>query len=938
MIERIAEALWTVDETQSSDWRDTAELIWLAAHMTSSAGSVELEPQVTPAPSEALIKLASWIERLKALFSWGEKPAKQRQAARKQKQVFAGSADSTERSTQRGVSLRAPVAPALPARLDVARGLKPLRRRVPSRTAWEIDEEATIDRIAETGIWQPVVRASLERWLDVALVVDRSTSMAIWQSTVVEFRRLLERLGAFRSLRHWTFNSDNPDQVSLHRVSANGAASRERSIRELSDPSGRLLILLVSDCVGSAWQSGTVASLFKPLMRSSSMAIVQMLPPRLWDRTGLEPGTIWLEADAPARPASRLKRDARRNSRFAPTGMTLPVVRLERESISQWASFVATESHALVSGRVLGRGEFVEDNEKAASASDPAAVLRAFRSASPTAQELASYLSVAPLTLPVMRLVQRAMLPQSSQPHLAEFFLSGMLWRLSSPDIPAEQSLYDFLPTLRDKLRSSVTLTKQLAVIDAVSEYITREVGARDTFGAVVAGLRGDTPISGGMARHFAHLTADALERLGPRYRNDAARLRQAASGEMSKGVSQQSDEAAELQEQANTWSAVTAILKEIGVDEDWTVNLTMNLPVGLFSRRVWVPSGLTQPELIVFLVGALTGSDYVQFFSVAFGAKGPRIRLMADTIKPPKVHYTQASPDGIIGGAVLSNQAQWLPDVETDFGYIAAEPSTRAEFALPVCQPGEPPKAVINIEFETEEALDEPDREWLVDFARALGDVDLRLPRRVEDFVIAPPEAQSDLEYLLGRARTEQASGDHDRAVEIYTQILGQRPSAPSAMVLTERATAYWYAHRYKEALRDCDRVIDMNGKTPDILFVRGQILAEMGRKRAREAIRDLDVALTEKMGPSEGYALRARAFAYAQLGLWKQADADIERSLALASDNAWTYYTLAQMCELRHQQDKALDHYKTALTKENPPLNTPKRDLALQRLKELA
>jgi tetratricopeptide (TPR) repeat protein len=128
------------------------------------------------------------------------------------------------------------------------------------------------------------------------------------------------------------------------------------------------------------------------------------------------------------------------------------------------------------------------------------------------------------------------------------------------------------------------------------------------------------------------------------------------------------------------------------------------------------------------------------------------------------------------------------------------------------------------------------------------------------------------------------------------------------------------------------------MTGKSPNILFVRGQVLAEMGRKRARDAIRDLDIALTEATGTSEGYALRARAFAYAQLGRWKNADADIERSLTLAPDNAWAYYTLAQMCELRDQRDKALDHYKTALTKENPPLNTPKRDLALQRLKSLA
>ena len=53
-----------------------------------------------------------------------------------------------------------------------------------------------------------------------------------------------------------------------------------------------------------------------------------------------------------------------------------------------------------------------------------------FRSlASPQAFQLATYLAAAPLSLPVMRLVQRVMLPDSLQVHLAEFFLSGLIQR-----------------------------------------------------------------------------------------------------------------------------------------------------------------------------------------------------------------------------------------------------------------------------------------------------------------------------------------------------------------------------------------------------------------------------------------------------------------------------------------------------------------------------
>jgi len=62
-----------------------------------------------------------------------------------------------------------------------------------------------------------------------------------------------------------------------------------------------------------------------------------------------------------------------------------------------------------------------------------AEVVRRFRAGvSPTAFKLACYLSAAWLNLPVMRLVQRVMLPESDTSHLAEVFLSGLL-RRSTP-------------------------------------------------------------------------------------------------------------------------------------------------------------------------------------------------------------------------------------------------------------------------------------------------------------------------------------------------------------------------------------------------------------------------------------------------------------------------------------------------------------------------
>ena len=93
-----------------------------------------------------------------------------------------------------GALLKTQQATALPGAPEIARVLRPFRRRVPSRTMQVIDEQATAQRTAEERMLSVVVRPARTRWLAVDLVIDESASMAIWRRTVLAFRRLLVRL------------------------------------------------------------------------------------------------------------------------------------------------------------------------------------------------------------------------------------------------------------------------------------------------------------------------------------------------------------------------------------------------------------------------------------------------------------------------------------------------------------------------------------------------------------------------------------------------------------------------------------------------------------------------------------------------------------------------------------------------------------------------
>ena len=59
------------------------------------------------------------------------------------------------------------------------------------------------------------------------------------------------------------------------------------SADRLSDPTGRRVTVLVSDCAGPLWHSGRAHRLLHQLARQAPTAVLQPLPQRMWNRTRL---------------------------------------------------------------------------------------------------------------------------------------------------------------------------------------------------------------------------------------------------------------------------------------------------------------------------------------------------------------------------------------------------------------------------------------------------------------------------------------------------------------------------------------------------------------------------------------------------------------------------------------------------------------------------
>ncbi|KAB2380247.1 FxSxx-COOH system tetratricopeptide repeat protein [Actinomadura montaniterrae] len=422
--------------------------------------------------------------------------------------------------------VRMPAMPAISRTLPLARALRPLRATVPSLTREILDETATAQRIAETGVCEPVMVPARDRRHDLALVADVGPSMVVWRQTIEELRALLQQLGAFRDLRTWYLDTGG-ERLSLRTGSAFGVGA-DRNPDELVDPTRRRVILVVSDCIGAAWRDGRAAAMLGRWGRTGTVAIAQPLPQRLWWRTPAAIEPVRFGASGPALPNERLTvtRAPLQPPDGRPLGVPIPVVELNERWLRSWANMVAHGGRDIM-GAALFTGRPVADappaDDEAMSAEMRVKQFRA--SSSPAAFKLATYLAAAPLRLPVMRLVQQAMLPSSSSSVLAEVFLSGLLRMVGRPaDGGEEEIAYEFHDGVREILLQGMRRREVQQVLRAVWDVVRERIGSSLDFPALLAAVgRGDVRLPPDLP--FAQVAAQALAGLGGQYREVARQL-----------------------------------------------------------------------------------------------------------------------------------------------------------------------------------------------------------------------------------------------------------------------------------------------------------------------------------------------------------------------------------------------------------------------------
>ncbi|MDX3663374.1 SAV_2336 N-terminal domain-related protein [Streptomyces sp. ID05-26A] len=494
LIRRLRELGVDVDTTS------IAESLWLAAIMQQQ--QPEAGPVEAPGPGEPLVPLDPPRQQERVEPAHGTT-----------NEIGVHSHEPDDVGTRRAARTYVPAGRALPQALELGRALRPFKTPFRNGARYELAVDATIDRYVETRSLTPVFEPVPERWFNVDVVIDRSSSMRVWQETVREAVELLRQTGAFRLVREWHLDVD--DQESLLR-DINGMPIRPERLR---DPHQRRLIVIISDCVASGWYAGRTWTMVRSWLASTHTVLFNPLPPKLWRQTALDLPATRLHATTPGAPSATLKHDvpAMASLWFAGRWLPLPVAGLSPFSLRQWADTAMAGHRGGCDGVLVpdddGLTRTDEDDDLPASTADQ---VHAFRmTASPQAWRLAVLSSTQDrLPLGVLRAIAQEMVPESQVSDLAELVVSG-LFAEAAESSPSDLVLA-FLPGVAEVLRDHLSTMDTWSVHDAMSAVLRRSGVDRGRVAAAAETDTGDLMVPDHLVP-FAHAEAATLRLLEPR-------------------------------------------------------------------------------------------------------------------------------------------------------------------------------------------------------------------------------------------------------------------------------------------------------------------------------------------------------------------------------------------------------------------------------------
>ena len=455
----------------------------------------------------------------------------------------------------------------------------PLMQPVAAEQVAGLDEAATLDHYVQWRQLIPVWQPDQQYRFTLTLILDQGFSMTVWQPRL---EHISERLGGFHGFKdvqvlRWQPGGDRSQRNDDPAVCAQGDDPALFALNGGAAPSaaesGDRLTVVISDCAGPQWwgvagtDPGPAFAMLKRLGAAQPLVIWQVLPSWMWSRTALGKGeatTLRRSGAGTGWPFQRAGSEMRQLAAAADPQRPLPVFELTEKGLRAWSSLIggspfnesfgfllpAEPSGVLLDSKPAAEagatdgpdngeepGQEARQRQVQQEDQDPLMPLRRFQHlASPDARRLMVRFAAAPvLTLPVMRLIQAALLEGTGTAALAEVVLSGLLRPLNRNQASDPEALqFTFAEPIRAALLRQQPPTITLQVIEEVTDFIAGHWSLKGwgSFRAFLTDPSIGAPPGQERSQHFANLAADIIASLGGAYATFAEQLRLAQKKE----------------------------------------------------------------------------------------------------------------------------------------------------------------------------------------------------------------------------------------------------------------------------------------------------------------------------------------------------------------------------------------------------------------------
>ncbi|MER6132193.1 FxSxx-COOH system tetratricopeptide repeat protein [Streptomyces sp. NPDC001815] len=349
---------------------------------------------------------------------------------------------------------------------------------------------------------------------EAVLVVDSHVSMRVYDHVI---RSLPAALGeSFSEVQ--VVHLSGTDETTPSRVRTEPALGVARD-------GTRRVVLLITDGLAAGWHLGAVQPLLREWGLAWPVTVIDVLPPHLWFRTGLDVSHV--QVKAPGQWAANESWEWRRrelppelrgdeaeegswegaveDTREENLPVVVPVLSLVHhgaralsallaESEPRWLDVPVVLAHRWKArpdfARAFPNAAEFPDSPGPSSAADRVSDFRA--AASPTAFRLATRLAAAPLSLPIIRRLI-ASTPGTGPVHASELFLSSLVRTTGVRDDAPEAAVYEFLPGTREQLLALGRRSATIRTLREVREVLAASPASASLLPPPSASLRDPT-------------------------------------------------------------------------------------------------------------------------------------------------------------------------------------------------------------------------------------------------------------------------------------------------------------------------------------------------------------------------------------------------------------------------------------------------------------